>query len=294
MKIRVLLAASASLLATAFTVPVAAQATPSTQTRAAAVAVTDACGPQPLKADGTPWKCTFNDEFNGTTLDRTKWMPQTIFSTGTSKTYACYLDDPANVSVSDGNLNLTLRKVTVPAPCAGTTNTSVYTSGSVSTYRLFSQQYGRFEARMKNTETRSPGLQEAFWLWPDDRYSKGVWPAAGEIDVAETYSSQPDLAIPFLHYTAWDNFGPRPGLNTAWNCAASRGVYNTYTLEWSATQLKILVNGTTCLVNKSGNTAFKKRYIIAFTQAIGADGNEYDGRAPLPATTSVDYIRVWQ
>lgn len=44
----------------------------------------------------------------------------------------------------------------------------------------------------------------------------------------------------------------------------------------------------------SGDIAFKKRYIIALTQAMGVQGNAYDGRAPLPATMSVGYVRVWR
>ena len=78
-----------------------------------------------------------------------------------------------------------------------------------------------------------------------------------EIDISETYSQYPDLAIPFLHYTANDNGGPIPGTNTAWNCTAQRGVYNTFALEWTATRLEIFVNGTSCLVNTSGDPAFK-------------------------------------
>ena len=118
--------------------------------------------------------------------------------------------------------------------------------------------------------------------------------AAGEIDISETYSQHPDLSIPFLHYTWNDNGGPKPGLNTAWDCLAQRGEYTTYTLEWRATRLAILVNGERCLVNRSGNRAFRKPYIIAFTQLLGVDGNAYDGRAPLPATMSVDYVKVWE
>lgn len=261
-------------------------------------AVTDSCGSQVLKPDGTPWVCTFADDFSGTSLDRKKWVPQTLgFSTGTAQAHACYLDDVNNISVSDGALNLTVRKLPAPVPCTSNPSLapSAYTSGMVSTYHLFSQQYGRFEARMKVADTRLPGLQESFWLWPDDRVPQyNYWPAAGEIDIVETYSVYPDLGIPYLHYTAWDNGGPIPGTNTAWNCAASRGVWNTYTLEWTPTQLKISINGTTCLVNNSGDSAFQKPYIAAFTQALGGAGNEYDGRAPLPATMNVDYFHVWK
>ncbi|MBO9523022.1 MAG: glycoside hydrolase family 16 protein [Nocardioidaceae bacterium] len=256
----------------------------------------DACGVRPAKADGSLWACTFADDFSGTTLDRTKWMPQTQFTSGVQAAHACYLDDPSVISQSNGALNLTLRKVETPVSCSfgGSRQPSSYVSGSVMTYHLFSQQYGRFEARIKNAASGVPGLHEAFWLWPDDRVaSTAVWPVAGEIDIAETYSSHPNLAIPFLHYSA-DAYGPVPGTNTAWNCTAYRGVWNTYTLEWSASRLEIKVNGKTCLVNTSGDQAFQKPYIMALTQLMGASGNEYDGRAPLPATMNVDYVRVWK
>lgn len=276
----------------------AADHDPPAGVRAPIVSRNDACGLQPVKADGSRWVCTFDDEFNGTALDRTKWVPQTSgFTTGTAQVHACYVDNPANISVGGGSLNLTLRKLAQPVTCASnpSMSPSPYTSGSVSTYHLFSQQYGRFEARLKVAATRSPGLQETFWLWPDDRVaSTAYWPAAGEIDVVETYSLYPDNGIPFLHYTAYDNWGPVPGLNTAWNCYAARGVFNTWTLEWTPTQLKIMVNGKTCLVNNSGDVAFKKPYIAAFTQAIGDVGNVYDGRAPMPATMNIDYLRVWK
>jgi beta-glucanase (GH16 family) len=255
----------------------------------------DACGPQPRKADGSRWSCTLAEDFSGTELNRSLWVPQTIFHTGTDSTWACYLDDPSVISVRDGALHLTVRKLSQGIACPGNKSLQTpYVAGMVSTYGLFSQQYGRFEARIKNTATSAPGLQEAFWLWPDDRYSTGHWPAAGEIDIVETYSQYPDLAIPFLHYTANDNGGPVPGLNTAWNCVAKRGEFNTYTLEWTATRIEILVNGTSCLVNTSGDPAFNKRYIIALTQALGIQDNAYDGRAPLPATMTVDYVRVWE
>ena len=255
----------------------------------------DACGPRPQKADGSYWSCTVVDQFRGTKLNRSLWMPQTIFRSGSSTAWACYIDDPSVIAVRAGALHLSVRKLRKSAPCAGQHNARTpYVAGMVSTYRLFSQQYGRFEARIKNTATNARGLQEAFWLWPDDRYNTELWPAAGEIDIAETYSQHPGLAIPFLHYTANDNGGPIPGRNTAWHCRAKRGKFNTYTLEWSATRLKIKVNGSTCLVNTSGDQAFKKKYIVALTQMLGVGANTYKGRAPLPATMTVDYVKVWR
>jgi beta-glucanase (GH16 family) len=209
---------------------------------------------------------------------------------------ACYIDSPSTISVANGSLNLTVRKLWRPVACTtnGATFTTRYVAGMVSTYRLFSQQYGRFEARVRTRYTTVPGLHEAFWLWPDDRVAKtAVWPASGEIDVSETYSLYPKLSIPYLHYAA-DSGGPQPGLNTAWNCAAMRGQWNTYTLVWGPSRIEVLVNGKSCLVNTSGDLAFMKPYIVALTAGLGAGANAYDGKAPLPATMSIDYLRVWR
>src|SRR5690606_7294021 len=141
--------------------------------------------------------------------------------------------------------------------------TSSYGSGQVTTFYKFSQQYGRFEARMLVPESSGPGLQEAFWLWPDVRYSTtATYPLSGEIDINDTYSQHPQLGIPFFHYAA-DLLGPLPGVNTAWDCVAHRGEWNTYTLEWTASRLEVFINGQSCLVNTSGDIAFRKRYIVA-------------------------------
>lgn len=256
----------------------------------------DACGPQPQKADGSLWQCTLNDDFDGTELDRNVWRPLVGFKAGSLSGMPCYIDDPSVIDVRDGALNLTVREVEQPLDCPLlNARATAHVAGAVSTYHLFSQQYGRFEARFKNTATDQPGLHEAFWLWPDDRYSDGTqWPVAGEIDIAETYSYHDDLVIPFLH-TRYDVYGGVPGVNTAWNCRAERGVFNTYTLEWTPERLTILVNGRSCLSVVGTDSAFRKPYIIALTQALGAPGdNAYDGRAPLPATMTVDYVKVWE
>lgn len=253
----------------------------------------DACGARPLKANGTPWSCTFVDNFDGTELDRTKWLPQTVFAQGTVETHACYRDDPSNVNVRGGVLNLTLLRLDEPAPCGVDLSPTTLQSGMVSTWHRFSQQYGRFEARIKTTASSYPGLHETFWMWPDNRVaSTAKWPDAGEIDVAESYSSAPHTVIPFLHYSA-DSGGIQMGLNTNY-CAAERGVWNTYTLEWSASRLEVFVNGRSCLVNTSGDPAFQKPYIIDLTQGIGPQSNLPVDGTPIPATMQVDYVRVWQ
>ena len=99
-----------------------------------------------------------------------------------------------NVKVWNGQLQLTVSRTKAIFGCQ-------FHVGAVTTYRTFSQKYGRFQARIKARGTRETGLQEAFWLWPDDRYNKERhYPASGEIDISETYSQFPDLSVPYLHY----------------------------------------------------------------------------------------------
>ena len=270
---------------------------------AATPAPAEPCGGAHEGHDGTVWTCTFSDEFSGDSLDRDKWMPQTSgYTTGKEPDVACYTDDPEHVSVGDERLRLTLTRGE-PEPCADAARGETrFFAGSVSTYRLFSQRYGRFEARTRNTDASVSGLHEAFWLWPDDReVDVSKWPSSGEIDVAETYAAHPDLAIPFLHTSLdyvyglipWD-IGFWATSNTSWSCEAHRGEWNTYAVEWRPKKIEIFVNDELCLRNTSGDKAFQERYIIAFTQGIGGDQNLYHDQTPLPATYEVDYVRVWQ
>jgi beta-glucanase (GH16 family) len=252
----------------------------------------DACGTRPRKADGTWWACTFVDGFDGTQLDPQRWVASQLLGSGE----LCVLDRPQTVAVADGTLRLSAVPATgdLSCPLRADGSRGSYVSGWVSTYGRWSQQYGRFEARMKVQDVKGPGLQEAFWLWPDVRHgSDADWPHTGEIDIVETYSHKPGLAIPFLHYSA-DLRGAIDGLNTAWGCATSRGEWHTYTLEWTADRLTILVDGRRCLVNTEGASTFRKRFIINLTQLLGTGQNLYDGALPLPATMQVDWVKVWE
>ena len=245
----------------------------------------DACGKKPApKLNGKQWRCTLAENFTGKKLNRELWM---VFrdKEPARKSTSCRKAD--NVVVKDGQLRLRVRK-NKGRKCP-------YTSASISTHRRWSQKYGRFEARIKVQGTKERGLQESFWLWPDDRVeSKVKWPAAGEIDIAETYSQYPDLAVPFLHYTKNDNGGPEPGLNTAWDCKAHRGRWHVYTLIWGPERIEIRVDRKRCLLNKSGDRAFKKKYIIALTAALGIHRNKVSSDTPLPARMAVDYVKVWR
>jgi beta-glucanase (GH16 family) len=301
-----------ALLAAAATAPSAAAATGDARSGAAlGSAAGPSCGGLTLhKADGGVWRCSFDDEFSGTHLDATTWTPQRTatsgFTTGPSAYRACYVNSAKNISVSNGYLNLTARQERQPFSCtAGTRSfTTQYTAGEVSTYYSLRQQYGRFAVRAKLPQTTAAGLQETLWLWPTNDLKYGAWPSSGEIDFAEIYSKYYYLNVPYIHYV-YDpntrNASTHTNVVTAYNCTINYAGFNTYLLEWLPGRITIKVNGTTCLVDNyqafglAPPAPFDQPFFLALTQALGVGANAFDpSTTPLPATTRIDYVRVWK
>ncbi|TWG99439.1 Beta-glucanase/Beta-glucan synthetase [Nocardioides sp. J9] len=289
---------AAGLLAAALAVPLAppsvapAVSAPPSQPGGPAKPAKPDCGARVAKPGGGNWTCTLAEEFAGSALDDAVWAGHNLLGSGDM----CVLSTPRTVSVSGGALHLSVvpADATTQCPRRADGTRGSYVAGWATTYHRFSQQYGRFEARMRVQAASAPGLHEAFWLWPDTRYAAdSPWPETGEIDIVELHSSHPDMAVPFLHYSD-DRLGPVHGLNTSWTCATTRGAWHTYTLEWFADRVTILVDGKTCLTNTAGASSFQKPFIINLTQLLGSGTNAYDGRVPLPATMDVDYVKVWR
>jgi beta-glucanase (GH16 family) len=266
------------------------------------------CGgdPDPVKADGTSWVCTYDDEFSGTTLDRHFWVPQVTATsgatTGTSSMYACSADTPDTIGVHDGNLDLSLVELPAAVKC-GKGKTSKYAYGQVMHYQTFSQTYGKYEVRAKMPDVDVPGVQETFWLWPN-KNSYGNWPGSGEIDFAELYSRYADTNKPFIHYyPGATTAGTNNNVTTA-RCPINVGEFNTYGLEWAPGRLTILLNGNVCMIDDYssalatlyGKTSpFDKPFFLSLTQAMGTTGNVYDTTlVPDKVTTQIDYVRIWK
>lgn len=243
--------------------------------------------------------CTFSDEFSGGRLDTSKWLTQQTSNSGYHSGAECFVDADKNVSVSEGMLNLTVQQEAAPFVCAspGGGYPTQYTSGSVSTWWRFSQTYGRFEIRARFPASQSAGLQSALWLYPQE-LKYGPWPHSGEIDIAETYSKYPDRAIPYLHYT---QTGPDPTATNNDCLIDDVSEFHTYAAEWTPTSITITYDGATCLVHSWNPAApltkpapFDQPFIVVLTQALGIGDNTFSpASTPLPATTQVDYVRVW-
>ncbi|MCL2797020.1 MAG: glycoside hydrolase family 16 protein [Firmicutes bacterium] len=144
--------------------------------------------------------CTFFDDFSSGIIDRTKWT----FHTGDGSKYDCgggwgngerQRYHKENASIVDGNLRLTAYKA----------DKRRYTSAKLVTWdtapdgkRLFSQTYGRFEARLRLSKAVE-GLWPAFWMMPTESVY-GIWPSSGEIDIMEMRGRFARKAFAALHF----------------------------------------------------------------------------------------------
>lgn len=252
------------------------------------------CGPELAKADGSRWTCTLADEFEGTTLDGDRWIAQQTANSGYTSGGECYLDSTNNVAVASGTLRLTVRREDAPFVCLNPYGNYItqYTGGMVSTAYGFSQTYGRFEVRAMLPAATVKGLQTAFWLWPTNATKYGSWPGSGEIDIAEYYTLYPDRMVPYIHY----NDGGLDLNVTNTSCMISTPTeFHSYVAEWTPTTIKIIYDGVTCLIDtlESGHP-FDQPFMVILTQALGITTNAADVNTPLPATTQIDYVRVWK
>ena len=253
------------------------------------------CGTTIVKAGGSRWVCTFVDNFDGTRLDGSKWIAQQTLTSGYQNGGECFVDNPNNVSVSGGALYLTTRREASSFLCAypGGGYLTRYTSGMVSTYGRFAQAYGRFEIRAKFPAAKVAGLQSALWLWPVDPNKYGAWPGSGEIDIAEFYSQYPDRVIPYLHY---DSAADDTTLTNNYCMISDVSAFHSYVAEWTPTEITIKYDGQTCMSHtlSDGSKPFDQPFMVALTQALGQGSNAVTDSTPLPATTAVDFVRVWK
>ena len=234
--------------------------------------------------DPSTWTLAFNDEFDGTVLNRSTW--NTAYTWGHTNNGLEYnADDDSHHVVAGGTLKLVATKTA--------TGGMAYTSGLIQSYQHFSQMYGYFEARMKIPSGQ--GFWPAFWLLPDP----DNWPP--EIDVMENLGNAPST-IYFTNH--WGTNYPRPGGSHAgqnggsYNGPDMSADFHTYGVQWTPTAVIWFVDGVertrvTSNVPTSGN-GFTGMYMIA-NLAVGGDWpGAPNASTPFPSQLEIDYVRVFK
>lgn len=246
------------------------------------------------------WDLTFNDEFNGTELDRTKWRTDAYFgyryhpgSIYEGIAPHLYWDDTYNLVENNKLIQLTdsvpieiehidfdgtnMGKWTIP-----------YRAGQIDSSISFEQKYGYFEIKSKITD--QPGAWPAFWL-----ASLSAWPP--EIDVYEIYTGRKKGLTSFSSNFHWkkkstdeDN---KMKSKQHFVLDVSKD-YHIYAVEWNEKYFKIFYDNL--LIRKYSNPQALKYFKYPMHIIIGTGIHMEQGaeNAIYPTTHEVEYVRAYK
>lgn len=243
------------------------------------------------------WELVWYDEFEGDTLDTSKWSYQ--YGTGASEGLTgwgnnelqYYTDRPENIFVADGKLHIVAR-----AEQYGNRN---YTSARIRTINQGDWTYGRFEIRARLPEGR--GLWPAIWMMPTESVY-GTWAASGEIDIMELVGHEPDVVHGTLHYGGrWPNNVHR-GASYRLREGKFSDDFHTFTLLWREGEMRWFVDGVYYQnqVNwwsDGGDfpAPFDQQFHMILNVAVGGNWPGSPNQSTeFPQEMVVDYVRVYQ
>jgi beta-glucanase (GH16 family) len=241
------------------------------------------------------YKLVWEDNFNGSagqSPDATKWVYDIGIGPGNdgwgNQELQYYTDRPENIALDGaGNLAITARSENFGG--------RGFTSARINTKGLFSQAYGRFEARIKMPW--GPGIWPAFWMLGSN-IDQVSWPQCGEIDIMEYRGQQPNRVHGSLH---------GPGYSGGAAITKSYGFtdnrfdvdFHVFAVEWNEDYIDYYVDDTLYQRIKQqdvpGTWVYNQPFFIILNLAVG--GN-YVGfptpQTPFPQTMLVDYVKVYK
>lgn len=166
---------------------------------------------------------------------------------------------------------------------------SSFTSARLKTQGIFNFKYGKVEVRAK--VPAGVGTWAAAWALGSNIQTVG-WPACGELDIMEHLGREENKVYGTLHYPG------RSGGNADGNTRMIQNAtteFHTYSTEWSATSIKILVDGL--LIHEVPNSSaipFNHDFFLIVNLAMGGNFGGPVAPSVNGGTLEVDYIRVYQ
>ncbi len=243
------------------------------------------------------WTLTWSDEFNGpdgSAVDPTKWKHDVGGTGWGNNELEYYTDGTQNAVVQGGNLVITATAQGA-SQYSCSYGTCKYTSARLLTQGLFTQQYGRFEARAQMPTGK--GLWPAIWMLGDD-ISTASWPACGEIDFMETIGTDISTNHGSLHMPS--SYGPSGTLKLP-NGASFADAFHTFAIEWEPGTVRFYVDDMLYETqNKSsvpsGDTwEFEHPFFLLINVAVGGQWpGSPDSTTTFPQTLKVDWVRAYQ
>jgi len=261
------------------------------------------------------WNLAWSDEFNGTTIDNTKWtFDYGNLNVNNEIEYYCGpVGDPNNQSPCssqnpnvylDGSGHLVIQAFQVNSSTAAYSNS--WTSARLKTASLATFQYGRIESSMQLPT--GAGLWPAFWALGTNIGSAG-WPACGEQDYMENVPASAGLGPTIISSTLHGpTYSGGNGLGMKYTLPNSERVdtaYHTYGAIWSPYMVQFYVDSPTNVFfvktasdvpGGTGEWAFNHSFFVLLNLAVGGSGSwpgPPDNTTPNPAIMTVDYVRQY-
>lgn len=201
-----------------------------------------------------------------------------------------YTDRPENIIVQNGYLIITARNEQFQG--------SGYTSARIKTQNLFSQKYGRFEARIKLPFGR--GMWPAFWMLGSNFEQVG-WPQCGEIDIMEYLGNKPTEVFGTLHgpgFAGAESIGKKYTLPTG----RFDTDFHVFGVEWTENHINWYVDNVLYsqltrkdIEDAGGQWVFDNDFFMLLNLAVGGNlPGSPNADTLFPQRMIVDYVRVYQ
>ncbi|MGL5245558.1 MAG: family 16 glycosylhydrolase, partial [Sarcina sp.] len=245
------------------------------------VTVTENKQPWYPETDNSEWSLVMEDEFNGDTLDTTKWTVR-------GKEYKTYHRSDM-VSVEEGKLKLGIEREPDGQVVLGRIDN--HDEDLTTNKTKFSQKYGFFEASAKIPPTEQTYF--AFWMfnYPGVFNVDGTGRDGLEIDITETVF-QGDYTESTLHWDGYDR-GHKSTSSHAKPAPNIHDGFHRYGLEWTEDTLKFYFDGKLTWTYSGVAVPWVKEILI-FSSGLGMWGQGDINNANLPYTAEVDWVRVYK
>ena len=242
--------------------------------------------------DGTEWKEIWSDEFDGSTLDLSKWTYD-IGDWGWGNHELQYYTDNRikNTRLEDGHLIIEARK-----------EDDVWTSSRITTRGKVSFLYGKIEFRAKLPSYK--GNWAAGYTLCDDYIDELSWPYCGEIDILESagYEMNDETGNGIAHASAHNSaycfkLGNQP--NATVEVKNMNHQFHTYAVEWTPEGIKNYVDDKLYFTyndtSSESSWPFYKPQNIILNLAMGGGWCGYDGTDSVSSQKMViDYVKVFE
>jgi beta-glucanase (GH16 family) len=204
------------------------------------------------------WVMVWNDEFDGASIDLTKWTHEVDCSGGGNQELQCYTDSAENSFVADGMLNIV-------AKTAPEGSQKPYTSARLNTKDHMDWKYGRFEMRAKLPSGQ--GSWPAFWMLPTDEVYGG-WPRSGEIDIIESVNLKAGTSeggseahvYGTLHYgKVWPNNSSSGQAYLLPDAVNPADDFHTYAIEWQEGEIRWYVDNYLYATQRSSELRYNAK-----------------------------------